>query len=106
MKKIIDFLLIFVLAFFVASFFFDSDWNNIDGSFLVQSTQNTYKIPNIPSLNFTNNTSDLITLSPCEDISVKSNGDILRFNFNECSNIEISSGEKKYLRIFEHIMLI
>ena len=93
MKKIIDFLLIFLLAFFVVSFFSNSSSQKLDGNFLVQATQSTYKIPNIPSLNLTNNTESTIVLLPCENIFVKSNGDILDFNFKKCSEVSIKSGE-------------
>lgn len=91
MKKIIDFLLIFSLAFFIASIFFNSDTKKLNGNFVIEATQKNYKIPNIPSLSFTNNTTGDIALAPCDDISVKSNGDIINLTYVSCDTLTVTS---------------
>lgn len=109
MKKIIDFLLIFSLAFLIASIFFNSDTDVLDGNFIVESTQKKYNIPNIPKLKFTNKTWESISFLPCTDIIIKSNGDKISTNFKNCTELALGSGESKdYLlesdsKIFEQL---
>ncbi len=91
MKKIIDFLLIFTLAFFISSFFFWRDTTNIDGTFLLETSAKVYKIPNIPSLVFQNNTSETVVVEPCTDIIVKSNGDTIDFAPKNCEALSVKS---------------
>jgi hypothetical protein len=77
MKKAIDFILIFLLAFFIASFFTNDDQVKNTGKLLVHPTKSNYKIPSIPSLNFENYTGEDIQFRNCDAISVRSDGEVI-----------------------------
>lgn len=93
MKKAIDFILIFLLAFFIASFFTNDDGTKNTGKFLVHPTKSTYKIPAIPSLNFENYTGKDVQFDNCEAISVRSDGEVLQNQENWCVTVLVPTWE-------------
>lgn len=109
MKKVIDFLLIFSLSFFIVSFFMNGDSSKLDGSLNVEATKKNYKIPNIPSLSFINNTSEDIAISPCSDIILKSSWEKKDLSLLNCDSLNVASWESKSIslendsKIFENV---
>ena len=71
MKKIIDFLLIFILAFFAVSIFTNNDESTTNDTLTVTTLHSAYKVPNFPILQFSNGTSEDVAVNLCEDINLR-----------------------------------
>lgn len=74
MKKVIDFILIFLLAFLVVSFFQKDETQQVlTGGVSITSAQKSYSVPASVSLIVKNQTADIISFNSCKDIAINSN---------------------------------
>ena len=74
MKKILDFLIIFLLAFLIISIFTNEEKKEITNWGVIIKTQsNSYSIPALVKLDITNLTGEEIKFNTCNDITLKSN---------------------------------
>ncbi len=95
LKKVVDFLLIFLLVFLTLQFFQKDDKPvQLDGKVVITTTDSKYSIPASVGLKIENNSSDEITLNTCDDIRISSAGDIITPSESLCEDITISSADK------------
>ena len=95
LKKLVDFLLIFLLIFFTLQFFNKSDEVvKPDGKAIFKVTDSKYSIPASVWLIIDNQSPENVTLNTCNDIRISSAGDIITPSETPCSDIVVESGKK------------
>lgn len=95
MKKIIDFLLIFILAFFAVSIFTNNDDSTTNDTLTVTTLHSAYKVPNFPILQFSNGTSEDVAVNLCEDINLRYAWETLPFTTQWCESQLIEANSKR-----------
>ena len=100
MKKILDFIIIFLLVFLIIQII--PEWEKkqvITNSISIIAEKSTYSIPGSVKLNLKNSTDKEIKFNTCKDIIVRSNLlwviDFTKTDF--CKDISLKSGETKLL---------
>ena len=94
MKKIIDFLIIFLLVFLIIGLFKDKpeDTKIVNAWVLISTQSNSYSIPASVKLDIKNLTPDDVKFNTCKDITLKSNAWIIDFsNSDICKDIVLKS---------------
>ena len=96
MKKIIDFLIIFLLVFLIIGLFKDKpEETKILNAWVLISTQSSsYSIPASVKLDVKNLTPDEVKFNTCKDITLKSNAWVIDFTKTDiCKDIVLKSAE-------------
>lgn len=98
-KKLVDFLLIFLLVFFTLQFFNNDNEKAVDpnGKVLITTNKDSYSIPASVDLMITNNSPEDVTLNTCENIQLSSSGDIIALPSTQCEDITVVSNTKQTL---------
>ncbi len=99
MKKIFDYVLIFLLIFFIISFFNNkNDQKKLVENILFKTSKTSYSIPAGVSLKITNNTNSDIKINTCNNITLRNqNGEKIKFSNNLCKDISIVKWNKKLI---------
>ncbi len=97
MKKILDFIIIFLLVFLLVNYF---NWNKQEQNkldYIVTLTSKNYKIPASVKLNITNNTNSWIVINTCKNIEVTFLGNKQNFDKDFCKDIKINPKKTKQI---------
>ena len=97
MKKILDFILIFLLVFFTFQFFQSRNTEVTETGIQFAANETNYKVPAAIFLNITNNTSEQITFNTCDEISILFNGGKKELQDGFCSDVILDPAEKAKL---------
>ncbi len=97
MKKILDFIIIFLLVFFIVNFFNTNKEKQplVKNNIIVKTTKDSYTIPASVQLLIENNTASGITLDTCEDIEVNYLWVKKEFSKDFCKTINIEPTKTK-----------
>lgn len=93
MKKILDFVLIFLVIFLTISLFSNKEEKTSELTF--KPSDNNYSIPVSLVLVATNNTPENVSFNTCEDISLTYSKDKISLPEEFCKDIVLNSWEKK-----------
>ena len=95
MKKILDFLIIFLLVFLIIGMFNKEEKKEITNWWVVIKTDsNSYSVPASIKLDVQNLTGETIKFNTCKDISLKSNWWDIDFSKTDiCKDVELKSWE-------------
>ncbi len=99
MKKILDFIIIFLLVFLLVNFF---NWEKKDSAkikqnVIVSALSNSYTIPADVKIKIENNTSTWIILNTCKNISINYLWAVKKFDNNFCKDIKIKPKSTKII---------
>jgi hypothetical protein len=93
--KILDYILIFILAFLVLSFFQDKPkqiQNMQQHSVIIDTKTSSYTVPASIKLNIKNNKKETIKVNTCKDIELLYNSQTVKIEDKKiCKDIEIPS---------------
>lgn len=97
--KILNFLIIFLLTFFIVNTFFSPEEDKTKLSkIVISSISSSYTIPNPPKLNVENFTEEVLMVNPCNDFVIRVDGEIVDIKNDQiCKDIEILAGEGKII---------
>lgn len=97
MKKILDFVLVFLIVFFVFNFFNNKDKETITTwQIIFKTTDNSYAIPAWVWLEIENDTNEEITFNTCNDILLRDSAwDKVVFTDSFCKDITLNSKESQ-----------
>ena len=90
MKKVLDFLLIFLLTFMIVNYFNQPEQKS-SGGVSIKMTDGSYTIPATVKLAIDNGTSEDITLNSCDDVNITRNGENLVFGDSFCSDLIVGA---------------
>lgn len=94
MKKLIDFLIIFLLSFLIINLFTKKENTVVqEKKVLFEVSSQSYNIPASVILKIKNNTSSWITLNTCRDIVINSSWENIKFEDSFCKDLNIKSSE-------------
>jgi len=95
MKKVLDFLIIFLLVFLVVGLFNkDDDKKLVTGWVSIESSSKAYTVPASVSLNVKNQTTEQLKFNSCSDIVIKSSAWVIDFSdTNACKDIIVKPWE-------------
>jgi len=98
-KKLVDFLLIFLLVFFALQLFNGNKEKTIDpnGKVVFTTSDNKYSIPASVDLKIDNKSPEAVVFNSCDDIILSSGGDIIDLPSVECRDINVESGSTNTL---------
>ena len=94
MKKILDFLIIFLLVFLVINLFNSENQKDSNTKLLFSVSDSSYTIPVSVILKVDNWTNEIVKLNTCKDININFSWENLSFPKNFCKDLEIKSKEK------------
>ncbi|MDQ7008780.1 MAG: YidC/Oxa1 family membrane protein insertase [Candidatus Gracilibacteria bacterium] len=99
MKKVIDFIIIFLLVFLIIGMFNKKEEVPItNGGIVLTTDKNSYSIPASIKLNIKNLTGEKVTFDTCKDIILKSNSGIIDFSKSViCKTVELESSETEII---------
>ncbi len=95
-KRLVDFLLIFLLVFFTLQLFNGKKEPTIDpnGKVIFTTNDNKYSIPASVDLKIDNKSPQATTFNTCSDIVLSSGGDIIELPNTQCEDVTVESGEQ------------
>ena len=96
MKKIIDFLIIFLLVFLIIGLFKDKpeDAKIVNAGVLISTQSSSYSIPASVKLDVKNLTPEVVKFNTCWDIKLRSNIWVIDFSKTDiCKDVELKSSE-------------
>ena len=95
MKKILDFILIFLILFFIINFFSSKDdENTVKEPISISTTSSSYSVPAWVKLNVKNNTNEEIKFNTCSNIILRDGSwNIISFDTDFCKNIVLQTKE-------------
>lgn len=108
MKKFIDILLFSLLFFFIFSYFGGKNSQVPLDGLSFKTTKSSYNVPAGVGLSITNNTTSLVNIDTCQDISLRYAGSRVDFPEGICEQIELASREQQkidfspYYSLFEN----
>ena len=108
MKKYLDILLFTLLFFFIFSYFSGKSVETPLNGIVFESTKSSYKVPAWVGLSITNNTTKIVKLNTCEDISMRYAGKVVPLPDELCREVELTPRQwevldfSKYYRLFEN----
>lgn len=117
MKKLLDFLIIFLLSFLIINFF-QKEENKIvpEKKVLFEVTSPTFNIPASVILKIKNNTSTWIKINTCKNIIVNNSWENIKFSDSFCKDLNIKSTEifdlkysteyQKFLNAWDYVFKI
>ena len=93
MKKILDFIIIFLLVFLIINLFNKEENKQVlNWGITITTEKSSYSIPPSIKLNIENSTSEKISFNTCSDIVLKSNGGLIDFSKTDiCGDIVLDS---------------
>jgi len=91
MKKALDFLIIFLLAFLVVNLFVNDKKKVLDGKLIFSSIDSSYSIPASVGLEVKNNTPKDISFNTCKEIQINNSWEYIKFDKSFCKDINIKS---------------
>jgi len=97
MKKILDFLLIFLLAFFLVSLFNPTEKAEIKTESNIKFTSDAYTIPASVKLDLENNSTGSIAINTCSDLKIVSWSQAITIDKSLCEDIIVNAWEKKQI---------
>ncbi len=100
MKKVLDFLIIFLLVFLIVGMFNKSDEKQtLDGWVILSSISKSYTVPASVQLNVKNGSADEVTFNTCSDIVIKSSAGIVDMSWeNVCRDMVLKWGESSLVK--------
>ncbi len=97
--KILNFLIVFLLSFFVVNLFFWQKQNKIgEWTLVFKMEKKSYSIPASPILVITNNTQNTVKINSCEDININFSWEKLILDKKFCQDISINPKEIKKIQ--------
>lgn len=95
MKKYLDILIFSLLFFLIFSYFSTPVEQEVPNWIIFETSENAYKVPAALELSITNNTSEILSLNTCSDITVRSSwdGELIQFSEDICDDIDIGLRE-------------
>ena len=97
--KILNFLIVFLLSFFVVNFFFGQKESSVvEWSLIFKMEKKSYSIPASPILVITNNTQNIVKINTCEDININFSWEKLILDKEFCQDISINPKEIKKIQ--------
>lgn len=95
MKKYLDILIFSLLFFLIFSYFSTPVEQEVPNWIIFETSENAYKVPAALELSITNNTSEILSLNTCSDITVRSSwdGELIQFSEGICDDIDIGLRE-------------
>lgn len=99
MKKILDFLIIFILVFLVVWMFTkDDETKNLTGGVILSSVNNSYTVPASVQLKVSNQSADEVAFNTCSDVIIKSSAWIVEMSWEEvCRDVTLTWGESSLI---------
>ena len=99
MKKILDFIIIFLLVFLIVNYFNWNKTNNVatKADYIVSTAKDSYTIPASVKLTIENNTASWVTIDTCKDIEVNYLWVNQEFEDDFCKTIEIKPNSKEVI---------
>jgi len=104
MKKILDIIIIFLIAFLVLSLFQSKDepkQTNNSEKLSITSLSNSYSIPVNLVLKLRNNTNSWIILNTCKDFKLNKSWTYINLDKNSCKDISLNPLESKDISYWE-----
>jgi len=95
MKKYLDILIFSLLFFLIFSYFSTPVEQEIPSWIIFETSEKSYKVPAAVELSITNNTSEVLALNTCSDITVRSSwdGELIQFPESICKDINVGIRE-------------
>ena len=93
MKKIIDFLIIFLLSFLIVNLFVNDEEKKLDWKILFSATDDNYSMPASVVLDVKNNSEEELKFNTCNEIKINNAWEYIVFPEDFCRDVTIASWE-------------
>ena len=94
MKKILDFIIIFLLVFLIINLFNEDKEVEQKQEIVISSIDNSYTIPASVKLLIENNRNEELTFNTCESFKINNSGNYVSLDESFCKDITLKDGEK------------